>query len=62
MDSTKNFTREDQNGMQDQSYDPAYIQAKKAQYKAEARDSGQQHTMPLVVTVGGQSVYTRDNY
>lgn len=62
MDSTKNFTREGQSEKQDCTYNPNFIQAKKDQYAAEARDSGNQHTMPLVVTVNGQSVYTRDNY
>ena len=62
MDSTKNFTREGQAGTQVQEHEPDFIQAKKAQYEAEARDSGNQHTMPLVVTVNGQAVYTRDNY
>lgn len=62
MDSTKNFTREGQPAVEAQEHDSSFIQAKKAQYSAEARDSGNQHTMPLVVTVNGQSIYTRDNF
>lgn len=40
----------------------AYVRAKALQYAAENKDSGSQHTMPLVVHVNGQPVYTRDNY
>lgn len=59
-DSTKIYTREEK-PEQDKQHE-AFVQAKKAQYTAENRDSGNQHTMPLVVTVGGQPIYTRENY
>ena len=63
MDSTNISTREEQANMEfcaDQ--DARFIDAKKRQYAAENRDSGNQHTMPLVVTVGDMTIYTRDNF
>lgn len=63
MDSTKNYTRDEQATVErGDAQDANFIEAKKRQYAAENRDSGNQHTMPLVVTVGGQTIYTRDNY
>lgn len=63
MDSTKNSTRDEQATMvRGDAQDANFIEAKKRQYAAENRDSGNQHTMPLVVTVGGQTIYTRDNF
>lgn len=63
MDSTKNYTRDEQTTVErGDAQDANFIEAKKRQYAAENRDSGNQHTMPLVVTVGGQTIYTRDNY
>ena len=63
MDSTKNYTRDDQATVErGDAQDANFIEATKRQYAAENRDSGNQHTMPLVVTVGGQTIYTRDNY
>lgn len=63
MDSTKNFTRDEQATVErGDAQDANFIEAKKRQYAAESRDSGNQHTMPLVVTVGGQTIYTRDNF
>lgn len=63
MGSTNISTRDEKANMEfcaDQ--DASFIEAKKRQYAAEKRDSGSQHTMPLVVTVGGQTIYTRDNF
>lgn len=63
MDSTKNSTRDEQATVErGDAQDANFIEAKKRQYAAENRDSGNQHTMPLVVTVGGQTIYTRDNF
>lgn len=63
MDSTKNIsTREGQDAQDNQDNQSSFVQAKKAQYAAEIRDSGNQHKMPLVVTVGDQTIYTRDNF
>lgn len=63
MDSTKNIsTREGQVAQDNQDDQSSFVQAKKAQYAAENRDSGNQHKMPLVVNVGGQTIYTRDNF
>ena len=59
-DSTKICTREEKSEQDKQN--EAFVQAKKAQFAAEIRDSGNQHKMPLVVTVDGQSIYTRENY
>ena len=63
MDSTKNSTCDEQvTVVRGADQDANFIEAKKRQYAAESRDSGNQHTMPLVVTVGGQTIYTRDNF
>lgn len=63
MDSTKNSTRDEQvTVVSGAAQDANFIEAKKRQYAAESRDSGNQHTMPLVVTVDGQTIYTRDNF
>lgn len=63
MDSTKNIsTREGEPAQDQQDNHSSFVQAEKARYAAEARDSGNQHKTPLVVTVGGQTIYTRDNF
>lgn len=63
MDSTNISTREEQAKVEScADQDARFIDAKKRQYAAENRDSGNQHRMPLVVTVGGQTIYTRDNF
>ena len=63
MDSTNISTREEQAKVEScADQDARFIDAKKRQYAAETRDSGNQHRMPLVVTVGGQTIYTRDNF
>lgn len=63
MDSTNISTREEKAKVEfGADQDARFIDAKKRQYAAENRDSGNQHRMPLVVTVGGQTIYTRDNF
>lgn len=62
MDSTKISTHDEQvTVVRGSGLSNDIIAAQKARDEAKKAEA-KPHTMPLVVTVGGKAIYTRDNY